>query len=395
VSADQLRVHSRSSRTLACSGSARAFGVGALSYRADSHGGLNRYTDALLSHLFALDPDLVAYVAGGAPVSWPSDRLRRIGFPILGQSNFSGNLSRFIFQQTVLPGLLRRDRIRVFYSPVPEGMLAPRVPQVVTIHDLLPLHFPNAYPRLKYYARYVIPRLVSASRALIVDSESTASDVREHYPVRRIPVYVIYPGYDDSVFRAVDPERAARVAARYRLERYILTVGETRPYKNLHRLIQAFAGVRERDLKLAVVGSTNRHNLSLTALPASLRIADRVRFLGLVPDEDLVSLYGGAVAFVFPSMYEGFGMPPLEAMACGCPVIASHAASIPEVCGDAAVYVDPMSTAEISQAIDRVSGDEPLRASLRLRGSSRVAAFSYRRTAEQVLDVLQRVGGSA
>jgi glycosyltransferase involved in cell wall biosynthesis len=160
---------------------------------------------------------------------------------------------------------------------------------------------------------------------------------------------------------------------------YLLCVGETRPYKNIRRAIEAFARViatgDRPDLTLAIVGTLNRLDTHLADLPQQLGIVDRVQFLGRVSDADLANLYRSAAAFLFPSLYEGFGIPPLEAMACGCPTIVARSASLPEVCGTAAHYVDPLNVEDIAAGIVRVTGDRSYAQRLQQAGLEQVKQF--------------------
>jgi glycosyltransferase involved in cell wall biosynthesis len=232
-----------------------------------------------------------------------------------------------------------------------------------------------------------------ASSAVIAVSESTKKDIENHYDLSDRPVHVVYQGYRDDVFVPASPGRVKEIKAKYRLDSYILSVGETRPYKNIRRLIRAFAGVPIPGLKLALAGKINRLDRSLLELPGELGISGKVTFLDYVPDEELAALYSGAVAFIFPSLYEGFGIPPLEAMACGCPVIASKVASLPEVCGEAAVYVDPCDNDSIAGGIFKTANDKQLQDTLRQKGLERVKSFSYREAAEKLVKILYEYSG--
>ena len=166
--------------------------------------------------------------------------------------------------------------------------------------------------------------------------------------------------------------------------RFVLAVGSANPTKNFARLLTAFADVADPDLRLVIVGGGNEAVFAAEAAT----VTDRVVRAGRVDDAALTALYGAATALVFPSTYEGFGLPPLEAMACGCPVIASIAASIPEVCGDAAVYFDPYDPIAITAAIDRVAGDAQLRDQLTMLGRRRAAHFTWNRSATLLLDAI-------
>lgn len=365
--------------------------ISAVAYDERDPSGLNRYTGEFLRGMMPVQPALIAFATSPQLSELYGERVRVVGPRILSQSNFRGNLLRLAWYQAALPTALRRMGTSILYSPVPEGMLSPSCKQVITVHDVLPLRFPEVYPRLKYYFRHVVPRIIAASSALIVNSEITAADVRRFYRVGDKPVHVVYPGYDTNLFCRSSAQAVERAQGVYQLDNFVLSVGETRPYKNIRRLIAAFARVQIPGLQLAIVGKASKMDPTLASLPGELGIADRVRFLGRVPDTDLVALYGGARAFAFPSLYEGFGLPALEAMACGCPVVASNVASLPEVCGGAAEYVDPESTESIAGGIRRVVSDLSLRNSLVEQGLRRAANFSYGKAANRVLQILEGV----
>lgn len=366
--------------------------VGALTTDRPAAGGIQRYTGEILRELLRLDPAVVGLIASEGMAGGDDDaRLRRVRPEVMARGSFTGNLLRLAWHQTALPRMLRRMEASAFYSPIPDGMLHPVIPQVVTIHDLIPLRFPSSAPRLHHYFRVVVPRIARASAAVIAMSEATRRDVIRLLGVPGERVHVVHQGYRADLFHPAAAAEVEGVRARYRLGRYLLSVGEGRPYKNIPRLLRAFARVSLPDLQLVLVGRAVPQEVDLPALARALGIAERVRFPGFVADEELAPLYAGAEAFVFPSLYEGFGIPPLEAMACGCPVVCSDRASLPEVCGEAALYVDPEDEQSIAEAIERVVGDEGLRDELRARGLERAKGFSYRRAAERVLEVVRGV----
>jgi glycosyltransferase involved in cell wall biosynthesis len=367
-------------------------GVGTIALDPGVPSGLNRYSMEVLRALLADGEDgIVAYVSSSPLHRDLGAAARLVNSPRLAQSNFSGNLLRLLWHQMRLPAAVKQDGLDVFYSPVPEGMLAPKCPQVVTVHDLLPLHFPEVYPRLRHYCRYVLPRILDASAAIIVDSESTARDLRAAGLVNGLPMHVVYPGFDAPAFRPAGDDEVSEVRQAFGLGDYVLAVGEARPYKNIRRLIEAFARVEVPSLQLVIVGKIGSRDRGILQAAAEFGVEDRVRFLGFVPDEQLAALYTGALAFVFPSLYEGFGIPPLEAMACGCAVVASNAASIPEVCGEAALYVDPLDVDSIAAGIQRVVLDSNLRGSLIRAGAEQVRCFSYAQVASAIRSIVREV----
>jgi glycosyltransferase involved in cell wall biosynthesis len=306
-------------------------------------------------------------------------------------NNFKSNLGRFVWHQLNLPAILKRENVSVLYSPLCEGMLLPICPQIITIYDILPILFPEVYPRMRYYFQHVIPYLIDKSTAIVTISEATKQDIQKYYNAGDKPIYIAYPSCRKDVFRLKEDKKNSEIKNKYSLDNFVLSVGETRPYKNTRRLIQAFARLNIDSLKLVVVGKISKIDPSLIELPKELKIVDRVIFMGEIDDEELAVLYRRAKVFVFPSLYEGFGIPPLEAMACGCPVVVSKVASLPEVCGDAAYYVNPYDIDDICVGIDRVINDLDLRQKLVDRGLERVKKFDYVKTVDRLLEIIYSI----
>lgn len=358
----------------------------------DTHGGgVNRLTEGLITAMLSRHPGLSVVTSSKRTADRFPDAVVPTRAEVMAEASPRGNLARLVWNQTVLPRLLRHRDASVFFSPLAEGMLRPACPQVITVHDVIPLHFPEMFKRLGLVYRHLVPRMIAASAAVVVMSESTRRDLQRFYPeaVGDRPVHVVLQGYRRDVFRPLPRERLQETRARHGLGRYVLAMGESRPYKNTRRVIEAFLAGSFKGIQLALVGRVRPAELG--TLAGALAPGGPVRLLGYVPDEDLAALYGGAEAFVFPSMYEGFGIPLLEAMACGCPVVSSSAASLPEVAGDAALYVDPHCTADIVRGIGTVVNDEGVGKELRARGIERARLFTYERAAEQVMRVLEGV----
>jgi glycosyltransferase involved in cell wall biosynthesis len=208
-------------------------------------------------------------------------------------------------------------------------------------------------------------------------------------------VTVIPNAIDDRFCLEPDPEQVARVRERYQLEEeFVLYVGNIKPHKNLERLIEAFARVRRQgfeQLKLLIIGDEISKHQSLRRAVHRLKLHKHVRFLGFVAFETLAVLYRLAGVFVFPSLYEGFGLPPLEAMACGTPVVTSNASSLPEVVGDGALMIDPYDTDSIADGIRQVLTDSTLRGTLRARGFAQVRRYSWEVSARRVREIYGEV----
>jgi len=348
--------------------------------------GLNRYTSELLKELMKREGEFITYTTMPEVREQYGEKVMLVP-EVLSEYGFRGNLLRLLWHQFNLTVSILKEKASLFYSPIPEGMLFPVCPQIITVHDVIPLLFPESMPRLKYYHQWILPNLLRVSGAVIVTSESTKKDVQKYYNISDKPLHVVYQGYREDVFYPSPSQEVQKAKYKYNLQDFILCVGETRPYKNMRRLVEAFARAGVPSLELAIVGRINRLDQELVNLPQHLGIEGKVKFLGYVPDDDLAGLYGGAKTFVFPSLYEGFGIPPLEAMACGCPVVVSKAASLPEVCGDAAYYVDPYNVDSIAEGIFKVSNDETLRTSLKEKGLERVKLFSYRKAADEIIKI--------
>lgn len=267
---------------------------------------------------------------------------------------------------------------------------------VVTVHDLGYHLYPQAHRRWDLlYLEWSTRWSAHAARVVLADSQATTNDLRRFYGIPAEKVRVVYPGRDESLAPVRDPAALAAVRAKYGLTgRYVLHIGTLQPRKNLTRLVRAFNEVLKRkpelsDLRLVLAGKKGWLCESLFRRVAELGLQGRVLFPGYVPDGDLPALLSGAACFAFPSLYEGFGFPVLEAQACGVPVICSNAASLPEVAGDGALLVSPHDTAAWAEALMRVLTDEELRAQLTARGFVNVARFSWRRCAEEVMEALE------
>jgi glycosyltransferase involved in cell wall biosynthesis len=269
----------------------------------------------------------------------------------------------------------------------------------VTIHDVIPLVLPWAFPlRHRWVLAAALARVRKQAEMVIVPSSAVAEDVVHYLHVERERITVIPMGCAPRFQPREEPSRATALRRRYDLpERYILFVGTLEPRKNVKTLLQAFARViaeKPQDgLHLVIAGGGGWGGENHLATVEALRIHDYVRFTGFVEDDDLPDLYRGALLFVYPSLYEGFGLPVVEAMACGTPVITSNCTSLPEVAGDAALLVDSTQVEALAAAISSVMTDGELRQALRVKGLARAHAFSWEAVAQQTLAIYRAVGG--
>jgi glycosyltransferase involved in cell wall biosynthesis len=261
---------------------------------------------------------------------------------------------------------------------------------VVTIHDLGYLYYADAHrPFDRWYLHWSTSYHVRAASHLIADSQTTRDDLIRHYRAAPERVTVVPPGCDEVFHPLTDEDRLAQAKGRYGIHGdYLLHVGTVQPRKNLGRLLDAFARLGGK-VQLVLVGKWGWMYDRIFRRVEELELGDRVLFTGHVPQEDLPSLMSGARLLVMPSLYEGFGLPVVEAMASGTPVVCSNASSLPEVAGDAALLVDPLDVEALAEAMRRLLEDQELRAELIARGLQRARHFSWPRCARQVLSILE------
>lgn len=270
-----------------------------------------------------------------------------------------------------------------------------RVRTVFTLHDLIFLKYPEHHKGYnRTFLTLMMPRFLGAADHIIAVSEHTRRDAIAAYGLPAEKISVIYEAADTRYRPAEEPAALCDFRRRYGLpERYILHVSTIEPRKNQVRLLEAYAALRAEfpEVGLVVVGRRGWLYDDFFARLTALGLEERVIFPGFVPEDDLPCFYQAAECFVYPSLYEGFGLPPLEALACGTPVICSDAASLPEVVGSAGLLVPPTDTAALTAAIRRVLADPALRAELAARGPHQAARFSWQRAAEETRAVYRRV----
>ena len=354
--------------------------------------GSGQYLRALLPALERRAPE------NGYVVLTPKDKSDQSSSSfILHPSSFAGNLAKLWFEQIAFANACRRERVDIAHVPYFASPFFSPTRTVVTIHDLIPLLLP-AYRGSLLVRAYT--RLVAAGArradAIIADSECSRRDIVRYLGIDAARVRVVYLAAD-ARYRPVDD---TAVRARYALpEKYLLYLGGFDQRKNVRVIIEAFARLppfHAHGYRLVLAGV--RLGEDSAFFPSPQRIArqvglpdEAIRYIGWVDEEDKPALYSGAAAFLFPSLYEGFGLPPLEAMACGAPVICSNASSLPEVVGDAALQIDPHDASAWADAIRAVLTDDTRRATMRERGIAQSKEFSWDRAADETLAVYQQV----
>ena len=338
--------------------------------------GISTYAINLFPHLQALSPTLLT--------AKNIDNFNCYPVPpnLTPEQGTKGHFSRIIWTQFQLPKIYRKLQSNLLFSPLPEAPIYSGCRYVVTVHDLIPLRFPRRFSPLTNYNRYILPLILSQAQHIICDSESTAKDVVDFFHIPAKKVTPILLAHDPNHFRFLDlPTR-----------NYFLYIGRHDPYKNIAKLIEAFAALPNcRDYELWIASSFDqRFTPGLKILAEELNIAKQVKFLEYVPYNELPLIINQAIALVFPSLWEGFGLPVLEAMACGTPVITSNLSSLPEVTGDAAILINPYNLAEITDAMQTVAQNAQLRSHLRQAGIARSQLFSWQKTGQDTVRLLQR-----
>ncbi len=344
--------------------------------------GVGYYCEELLKAMLAIDHDDQFFVFSHLPVS--------VSFtPPNGNLKFTNTIHfpvRAVYMHAFLPRILNKVQPDLCHYTNFLAPIADDRPYVVTIHDMGLETLRDAHPLAKrVYTRRLVPRVARKARMIVTNSEFSKWEIVRHLgiPEDRIRVTPL----------AASPE--FRPVPAHVQNPYFLYVGNLEPRKNLERLIEAFARMPRKDQDLVIVGNRWYHGDAAEAKARSLGLNGRVKFMGYVPRADLPGLFSGATAFVYPSLLEGFGLPVVEAMACGAPVITSNNSSMKEVAGGAAVLVEPTNVRELTEALTRLADDPGLRQELSQRGLRRSAGFSWTRTAELTLDVYREVMGTA
>jgi len=345
--------------------------------------GISNYATNLFPHLKSLHPLLLI----AQPVEdFACELVPNNLTPAQGSK---GHLSRLLWTQWQIPKIYHQKRSRLLFSPIPEAPLFANCRYIVTVHDLIPLRFPkDFFPMVSYYYRYYIPQVLEQAEHILANSVTTAQDITNFFKIPSRKITPILLGYDANHFRWLDlPTKESKGECPY-----FLYIGRHQPYKNLQRLIAAFATLpNPNDCELWLAGSADlRYTSLLVAQIEELGITERVKILEYVSYAELPILINQAIALVFPSLWEGFGLPVLEAMACGTPVITANIAALPEVAGDATLLINPENVAEITAAMQAILTDAPLRSHLRQAGIARASQFSWSKTGKLTADLLQK-----
>lgn len=357
-------------------------------------GGIGRYVRELVAAL-ARQPQTDAYrlfVAGA----------RRDQLPQPPGPAFTWHPTRLtprwlarIWQRARLPLPVETFTGRVDLFHATDFVLPPTLPgtrTLLTVHDLSFVRVPEtASPSLKAYLDVVVPRSVKAADHVLADSQATKDDLIALYGVAPSKITVLLSGVDARFGHVEDQQARATVRQQYRIpdRPYIFSVGTVQPRKNYTRLIQALARLRAagHDIDLVIAGGRGWLEDPIYAAIQEQKLSEHVHFIGFAGDADLPALYSDAACVALPSLYEGFGLPVLEAMACGTPVVTSNLSSLPEVAGDATLLIDPLDLDALVHALERLLTDSALRERMITAGTQRTAQFTWERSAAQLRDI--------
>jgi glycosyltransferase involved in cell wall biosynthesis len=355
----------------------------------DHFPGIGRYVVNLASALSRIAPE-----ARVSLLHDPTATATRLTLPDLPRVTCS--ISPFsIRQQWNVPRLLRQAQATLYHSPYYLMPYQPGVPTILTCYDLIPFIYPQYFSlsqRLIYHLAHILA--LGTARRVVAISRATQTDLTHFFRLDPQRVTVT-PLAADTNYVPCQEGQIAAVRNKYVLpEKYVLYMGSNKPHKNLGRLIEAWktANIKFQTLnfKLVVAGHWDNRYPEAQQHVEKLGLNDRVIFIGPVQEADLPPLYSGAELFVFPSLYEGFGLPVLEAMACGTPVVCSNTSSMPEVAGDAAILVNPLDVGALAEAIGRTLANKDLRQNMREKGLAQAAKFSWERAARETLAVYDR-----
>lgn len=353
--------------------------------------GIGRFLQGLLQEIACSRPHLatVAIAGPAAPIPVASAHVRVHPLP---------QRPTLYWDQVLLPRALRAVDATAFFSPYYKAPLFAPCPTVVTIHDLIPLRFP-AYSRGRWRLhaaafRIWAARLARRAAAVITDSANSKTELLALLGLAPERVHIIPIGVGEEFRPDPRPEALMMAAARYGIRGpYILSLGNFLPHKNLPRLVEAYEALPatlRQGFTLVLAGTAARHGPAQSVEPSSLA-RPGILLPGFIAPEDLPLVYAGATALVVPSLAEGFGLPVLEAMACGTPVLCARAGALPEVAGDAALYVDPTDVGSITAGLDTILEKEPLRRELASRGLARARLFEARKTTARLVDLLEGI----
>ena len=338
--------------------------------------GIGNYAQNLFPYLKSFEPTLLV------AQKYPDFQCYPIPSNLTPDHGTKGHFNRLLWTQFQLPKIYKNLKSSLLFSPLPEAPLYSNCRFVVTSFDMIPLRFGKRFSPLTPYHRYYTPQVLNQAQHIICISQTTAKDITDFYQIPASKITAIPLAHDRTHFHYLNLPTS----------NYFLYIGRQHPYKNIQRLISAFAALPNyKDYELWLVGPIDsRYTPTLKVQIAELGVTNQVKFLDYVPYSELPKIINQAIALVFPSLWEGFGLPVLEAMACGTPVITSNLSSLPEVAGDAAILINPYNTGEITEAMQAIATDLGLRSRLSSQGIIHSQQFSWEKTGKATVEVLSR-----
>ena len=304
------------------------------------------------------------------------DKIKVISGTVSPDFGFKGHLLRLLWSNKLS---LQNQKKLIFNTSPLEGSLHHKK-QIITVFDTIPLLFPSNYKRQYYYYKYILPIILKNTVKILTISENSKNSIMNYYKVPKEKIKIIYCGINDNF---INPEHHCTN------QNYILYVGRLSPTKNIGGLMKSFElliNKHKLDLRLKLTGKNGSLNYKINNATRK-----KIDFLGNVSEIELLDLYKNASLFVLPSFYEGFGIPPLEAAACGCPLVVSNVSSLPEIYGDAAYYVDPYDVENIAEGMYKVLTDNVLRTKIVKKGFERVKMFSWEISAKKHIKVFEEI----
>ncbi|MCM8709663.1 glycosyltransferase family 4 protein [Clostridium sp. SYSU_GA19001] len=353
--------------------------------------GIGTYTDKVLRYLLRMDSKNYYHIY------WSGENYEEFQFSNTNIIMASKKHHRF-FEQNYFPADLKDNNIDIYHIPQNGIGMCENIEckKIATMHDLIPYIMPETVGR-GYLLKFLkdVPKVIELSDALITVSEWSKQDILKYFPIDKNKIFVT-PLAADDIYKPLDKEKCKYfLSKQYNINKsFILYIGGFSPRKNVKSLITAFAKVYKdlgKDYNLVIVGATRDQGQYLSEFSSNLEFSSKIIFTGFAPENHLPILYNACDAFVYPSLYEGFGLPPLEAMNCGTPVITSNLTSIPEVVGDAGILINPYNEYELMEALKKLLNNEKLQNEYREKGLIRAQDFSWNKTAEKTLEVYKKI----
>jgi glycosyltransferase involved in cell wall biosynthesis len=360
-----------------------------------SGAGIVNFARNVIQHLVQVQSDHEFFIYGNPAFL---SHLESHHAHIVPTNPFVDNSSkRIIWEQCVLPFKISRNNLDLMLYPDHTAPIFKKsCPVVITLHDIAFISFPDTFTSAtRLYKEYAVKQSVKRASRIIAVSEFTKLEVMKFLDVPESKLTVIYRGIDERFQENSNEVQLSSIRTKYDLQnKFILFVGTLEPRKNIQKLIQGYAGLLKQKKiphDLIIVGGQGWLFKDIYGMIEKLGVQNSVKLLGYVADTDLPLLYNLADVFVYPSLYEGFGLPPLEAMACGCPVVTSNRSSLPEIVGDAAMLVDPYDSDAIANGIFQVIDNKDYRQLLRKQGLQRASQFTWKRTVAEILKIFDAI----